>query len=129
MLEQVQGKALEPRLRSSKKMLKGNPGANLVAGLASIAEVSLEGEEDLERSRVMFFTRPMFMKMSRSKEIESEMRFRWSEVAVKSWENVIMNHDDHCPAKKSKICSNEAATKKPFRLTQRHLYFIGLPFL
>ena len=90
MLEQVQGKALEPRLRSSKKMLKGNPGANLVAGLASIAEVWLEGEEDLERSRVMFFTRPMFMKMSRSKEIESEMRFRWSEVAVKSWENFIM---------------------------------------
>ena len=91
MLEQVQGKALEPRLRSSKKMLKGNPGANLVAGLASIAEVSLEGEEDMERSRVMFFTRPMFMKMSRSKEIESEIRFRWRELAVKSWENFIMS--------------------------------------
>ena len=124
MLEQVQGKALEPRLRSSKKMLKGNPGANLVAGLASIAEVSLEGEEDMERSRVMFFTRPMFMKMSRSKEIESEIRFRWSEVAVKSWENFIK-----ITVQQKSICSNEAATKKPFWLTQRHLYFIGLPFL
>ena len=127
MLEQVQGKALEPRLRSSKKMLKGNPGANLVAGLASIAEVSLEGEEDMERSRVMFFTRPMFMKMSRSKEIESEIRFRWSEVAVKSWENFIMSIVQQ--KNKSRIFSNEAATKKPFWLTQRYLYFIGLPFL
>ena len=44
----------------------------------------LEGEEDMERSRLRFFTRPKFKKMSRSRDIESEIRFRWREVAVKS---------------------------------------------
>ena len=87
MLEQVQGKALEPRLRSSKKTLKGNPGANLLAGLASTAVVWLEGEEDIERSRLRFLTLPRLRKMSRSREMESEMRFRCREVAVKSWGN------------------------------------------
>ena len=62
----------------------------MLAGLASTAEVSLlEGEEDMERSRLRFFTRPKFKKMSRSRDIESEIRFRWREVAVKSWENSI----------------------------------------
>ena len=49
----------------------------------------LEGEEDMERSRLRFFTRPKFKKMSRSRDIESEMRFSWREVAVKSWNNSI----------------------------------------
>ena len=60
-----------------------------MAGLASSAEVSLEGEEEAERSRLRFLTRPRLRKMSRSREIESEIRFRWREVAVKSWDNSI----------------------------------------
>ena len=48
----------------------------MLAGLASTALVSLEGEEDMERSRVRFLTRPRLRKMSRSREIESEIRFR-----------------------------------------------------
>ena len=62
----------------------------MLAGLANTAVVSLlEGEEAMERSRLRFLTRPKLRKMSRSREIESEIRFRWREVAVKSWDNSI----------------------------------------
>ena len=49
----------------------------------------MEGEEEVERSRLRFLTRPRLRKMSRSREIESEIRFRWREVDVKSWDNSI----------------------------------------
>ena len=49
----------------------------------------MEGEEEAERSRLRFLTRPRLRKMSRSREIESEIRFRWREVDVKSWDNSI----------------------------------------
>ena len=54
------------------------------AGLARTATVLLDPDEVIERSRLRFFTRPKFMKMSRSREISSETRFRRNDVEVKS---------------------------------------------
>ena len=56
----------------------------MLAGLARTATVSLDADEVIERSRLRFFTRPKFMKMSRSREISSDTRFRRKDVVVKS---------------------------------------------
>ena len=57
---------------------------NALAGLARTATVLLDPDEVIEMSRLRFFTRPKFMKMSRSREISSETRFRRNDVEVKS---------------------------------------------
>ena len=54
------------------------------AGLARTATVLLDPDEVIEMSRLRFLTRPKFMKMSRSREISSDTRFRRNDVAVKS---------------------------------------------
>ena len=56
----------------------------MLAGLARTATVLLDPDEVIERSRLRFFTRPMFMKMSRSREMSSDTRFRRKDVVVKS---------------------------------------------
>ena len=56
----------------------------MLAGLARTATVLLDADEVIERSRLRFFTRPKFMKMSRSREISSDTRFRRKDVVVKS---------------------------------------------